>query len=1657
VPALQVRVGFPAKTNKSIYMFMKANLKSSKQLEFGTRLLSKIEAFWLVCSVSRNGNIAAVLLFLLAFTGQLIGQEGGGGSTNLALNPSRTGTPSPLESDGGWGGGSYPWDMVDGQRSYNTWARGLAFTGGHTGDWNSAGYLSPCGPRQATIDFGGSRNFSKVVVWHHGAEHAPQSPFLQYWNDGRWLDIAFQRVYGREEAPGTNSGNSISDEYTFAPVTGSKLRYGFNNCGTNILGTPIIHGWIYEIEVFLEQQCENIVISSQQQSQRVVVGGTVAFSTSATGTMPISYQWRFNGQSLSDATSPVLTLQNVQPAQAGVYSVVLSNCAGSVTSDEAALIVISDTNRLFNIGEIPNAKAWPGQTLEFMVGAPDLGPEAVLSLSVVGAVLGNITFDASSGQFRYVPDVVDKRPFTVRIVATLAGQTRTQDVEITPMPHLQPEETTFSLTPMHPLPDPESNDYIVRQEMLSATEESFNTQMRKTRTVVVMGKDVVFQRGHPNGLFDGYHDTADLKSLTVYAERMIVRDAVKLPQTEVTIYARHLIFQDGSETALIDTTPVSITNRAASASGTTPGRDGINGLQAGSITLYAESLSLPGNLKRFIMAGGNGQSAGLGRDGIDGQSITPYPAFDGCSRPTIYSPKPDNTVGIWFKQTTCTGNKCSDAQPGNRWIDIGNGSFTYKETAWPTSGTDAVAPGKPGEPGAGGNLTCNLNIASIANSQGGIPGSAAPRAIGGQAGTPSPAYVFYIGCEGPSLWSPRYTSSGTSFEAPQPKIVAGTNGRFQQAGHPLSWVTPHAVRQVLAHAKDAYLYGYFDAARAVLLDYDALIAGYSTNAAWQTQPLEWQAELAALQSEMHGLLHRLANNLDYFGNPAGWVPMLSFEANLNLFRNEIEPAIRVLYLSYWVGNAASNLQQKVEALASARAKLSAEVERFRADYASVVEAMPDLETEYISISNNTVRVQAYLEQLNQALEARAQQTVEDRHKVPEWKKGLKMASAMMSVIPAYQPALGAVGQGLNLIADYNAEDPGQTASGLWQLRQQFSPEKMKESMTSWTNELSRLNLTNFTLRNSSYLKTLEPYGKALLAGYDAYRSINKKVQAPANEVEAELLRLKASDPAFNQAVDEVSMLMAQQDVFARRLADALQASARLTDGITHNLLAIDGLNRDASYGLAILDARAVSYLKEMERRARERLLKYHYYLAKSYEYRLLRPYLGELRLDRLFDAFKDLVAAGKGQELSLQDYEALRTVYEEQLSSVAQEIVEIFNASPTERSLTIPVNVPAEQLADLRPDHPIKVRFQRRDWFFPSEENLRIANLAVAPGGLGVHFLGQRSPFKLAIAHSGVSHLAYDGVEYLFRHYNGSTRNPLRWGVRYNTDGSVSPEQASDATQSLLYSLLARSGLQANILLFARPAVDADLEISMETATANIPVVTNLTLQLTFDYTDRRTDIRTLDVMENADGLAPYFIVDTTDLNGKQDGRGGFRRTFRRGAQATIEAPAHVGKWWFTHWVAGHDLGPQATNRTLRLDMSTDRVVRADYQFLDEIDLDNDGLPDRWEALYFGGLSFGANDDLDHDGFTNAEELHAGSVPDQANSPLRFVQMSTDGGQISLVWSTLPGTSYQLQVRQTLHTGDWEDYGQGMIATGNQLRAVIPNEAPFLFFRVMSK
>jgi subtilisin family serine protease len=83
------------------------------------------------------------------------------------------------------------------------------------------------------------------------------------------------------------------------------------------------------------------LITSQPRDQAIAAGSTAAFSVLAGGTAPLTYQWFLNGAIIPGATGTSFVLTNVQPANAGTYSVQVANAAGTVPSSNAVLTVLA--------------------------------------------------------------------------------------------------------------------------------------------------------------------------------------------------------------------------------------------------------------------------------------------------------------------------------------------------------------------------------------------------------------------------------------------------------------------------------------------------------------------------------------------------------------------------------------------------------------------------------------------------------------------------------------------------------------------------------------------------------------------------------------------------------------------------------------------------------------------------------------------------------------------------------------------------------------------------------------------------------------------------------------------------------------------------------------------------------------------------------------------------------------------------------------------------------------------------------------------------------------------------------------------------------------------------------------------------------------------
>lgn len=83
-------------------------------------------------------------------------------------------------------------------------------------------------------------------------------------------------------------------------------------------------------------------ILNNPASQTVIEGSTVSFNVLADGTKPFKYQWFFNDAPLARKTNATLMFKNVAISNSGNYFVAVSNAFGSVASEAATLVVVSN-------------------------------------------------------------------------------------------------------------------------------------------------------------------------------------------------------------------------------------------------------------------------------------------------------------------------------------------------------------------------------------------------------------------------------------------------------------------------------------------------------------------------------------------------------------------------------------------------------------------------------------------------------------------------------------------------------------------------------------------------------------------------------------------------------------------------------------------------------------------------------------------------------------------------------------------------------------------------------------------------------------------------------------------------------------------------------------------------------------------------------------------------------------------------------------------------------------------------------------------------------------------------------------------------------------------------------------------------------------------
>lgn len=166
-------------------------------------------------------------------------------------------------------------------------------------------------------------------------------------------------------------------------------------------------------------------ITQAPTNQTVMGGGTAVLTVSATGTPPLSYQWRKAGVPLAGQTASVLAISNVTVTAAGNYDVVVSG-AGSVTSAPPATLTVLGPPIITSPAEV---KGTAGVPLNYQITV--LGSNAT-GFQVLGLPAG-LTFNPSTGLISGAPAAGGQTDVTLVATNLYGAGFQTLTVKVRPV------------------------------------------------------------------------------------------------------------------------------------------------------------------------------------------------------------------------------------------------------------------------------------------------------------------------------------------------------------------------------------------------------------------------------------------------------------------------------------------------------------------------------------------------------------------------------------------------------------------------------------------------------------------------------------------------------------------------------------------------------------------------------------------------------------------------------------------------------------------------------------------------------------------------------------------------------------------------------------------------------------------------------------------------------------------------------------------------------------------------------------------------------------------------------------------------------------------------------------------------------------------------
>ncbi len=1184
------------------------------------------------------------------------------------------------------------------------------------------------------------------------------------------------------------------------------------------------------------------------------------------------------------------------------------------------------------LGMIPEIEAIHGQLTALKVEIPETMPAGsyLLPHTLSAVPDGPLSFDAATGLFEYTAAETDNTPFTVTFCASPpagAGENVCQTVRVRPVAGPVKEEDTVSYDdPDAPVPDAESTDYITITEEVHGTCTWNAMPATLVKNIKVTGQTIRIQQGASNGIYEILHNNKNIHRIQLYAEKVIVRGKLYIPGASLSIVARIFEFEDNSDSDIgsIDLTPVNNTVLPEIS------KSGWNGQDCGNIYMNVEEMYFdykPGK-KRFILVGANGQPGGPGESGIDGSSVLAElgNSFNWQER-TKKAGVPQDIRGKMIDRILYIHDLSAEVKSKGAMI-------------WPVDAIQLKKRGKPGAPGKHGILTAPRipGLQAVTDARYGQPGTlypVEPMPPHPMLPSPNPAFWLWVGpeTEGPSastrasdsvqdlelhhyrdkkagatvfFYMREYDRSRIHDSVPEMPDDPGSPYDYVRDLSPAEksgWICHEAMLPALLYLKDLYIEGHIRRTRDLAFEYKEILTR-----ALMDPDLSDPLNLQAILDEISVIYDQANAGLDYFGNPPGWTPMLSFEANATIYRNEYKSAFPMLFLARWIEADARRLEKSISALNAAIAEKEKEINTYKDDLNTNRAKLPALQNKVQDLS----RQKTNLEQEKMMLENYLLNLAKKEAKTPWYMTAFKVVGGILKVLPFPEAQL--LSSGLDLATNFSWD------SGL-RLADRTTSFALRGHLTDFSTELNAV-MGEITGIVPSSIKNRQEAAAAYLNAKIRINALQAEankyieaasIQGASQDKIAEIFeKIKKDSFAFQTLLQKIEKGMAEEAGANNAVITVETAISTANAALLASYIELGELRTAVTSTLRSQDHKARQYFKIMEQRIRHHLLQQHYYMAKAYEFRVLENYPFQLQLSQqILDSLMSKIAEHTipgdpnsplhGPTLSPEEIQALETPFEDQMRSIVQNFVQKSNENSPDQAQNYYLTLSPEQLDELNRRKQITINLQHLGRLMTHQDNHRVADIFTDQFSVAYSGTDPDPQLNITYTHSGISRMRYKGKTYIFQHYKDADRSPMQWTTSYyQKTGTWNEAVISPQSQSMLSFIT--GGLDKDQFYYCAPSAWADITIRLEGHRKDF-TVNQLRIGFEIFYTPKPTDKCDIYVAP-LNELMPPVRVSRGSNAGLQDGAGEmFRQYQSNSGSVTFTTVSEHGDYVFSHWL----------------------------------------------------------------------------------------------------------------------------------------------------------